>query len=98
MFQTQHPREIADREFDGGSFEIPPQGVSLKSCSFRGIGMTGQVIAVWFAKGCSFQACEFTGTGFRAGYFGGGEAAGFLPTVYRECCFDRSDLNGMSFG
>jgi len=98
MLTTQRPVEITNYALDAAPIEIPPGGVSLKACSFRNLDMAGIVIPVFFARGCSFDSCNFTGTRFAAGYFGGGEAAGFSQTIYRNCCFDRCELDGISFG
>ena len=98
MPTTHRPTEITNYALDAAPIEIPPGGVSLKACSFRNLDMAGIVIPVFFARGCSFDSCNFTGTRFAAGYFGGGEAAGFSQTVYRDCCFDRCELDGISFG
>jgi hypothetical protein len=98
MSTTSRPVEMANCSFDAAPIEIPSGGVSLKTCSFRNLAMAGLVIPVFFARGCGFDACNFTGTRFGAGYFGGGEAAGFSQTIYRDCSFDRCDLDGISFG
>jgi len=98
MSKTHRPIEFTNYELDAAPIEIPPGGVSLKACSFRNLDMAGIVISVFIARGCGFDSCNFTGTRFGAGYFGGGEAAGFSQTVYRNCCFDRCGLDGISLG
>jgi uncharacterized protein YjbI with pentapeptide repeats len=98
MSKIHRPIELVDCEFDAAPIVIPPGGISLKACSFRNLDMAGIVISVFIARGCSFDSCNFTGTRFGAGYFGGGEAAGFSQTVYRNCCFDRCGLDGIDFG
>ncbi|HEY2017770.1 MAG TPA: hypothetical protein VGH38_29900 [Bryobacteraceae bacterium] len=95
---SDRPVELANRALDGGPFAIPPGGVSLKDSTFRNLDLTGISISIFFAKGCRFDFCNFSGTRFRGGYFGGGEAAEFSQTVYRNCCFDGSDLEGIAFG
>lgn len=98
MSRTHRPIEITNCALDTTPIEIAPGGVSLKACSFRNVDMAGILIPVFIARGCSFDSCNFTGTWFGAGYFGGGEAAGFSQTVYRDCSFDRCGLDGISFG
>jgi uncharacterized protein YjbI with pentapeptide repeats len=98
MSKRYRPIELADYELDAAPIVIPPGGISLKACSFRNLDMAGIVISVFIARECSFDSCNFTGTRFGAGYFGGGEAAGFSQTVYRNCYFDRCGLDGIGFG
>jgi hypothetical protein len=98
MSSTKRPTELMNYALDAAPIEIPPSGVSMRACSFRNVDIVGIVIPIFFARGCSFDSCNFTGTRFGAGYFGGGEAAGFSQTVYRSCCFDGCDLDGISFG
>jgi len=98
MSTTHRPIEITDYAFDASPIEIPPGGVSLKACSFRTVDLAGILIPFFIARGCSFDSCNFTGTRFGAGYFGGGEGAGFPQTVYRDCTFDRCGLDGIGFG
>src|SRR5215468_534554 len=98
MSKTHRPIAFTNYELDAASIEIPPGGVSLTACSFRNLDLTEVSFRVFIARGCDFDSCNFTGTWFGAGYFGGGEAAGFSQTVYRNCCFDRSDLDAISFG
>ena len=98
MSRTHRPVEFTNYDLDAAPIEIPPGGVSLRACSFRNLEMAGITIPVLFARGCSFDSCNFTGVRFGAGYFGGGEGAGFSQTVYRNCCFDRCVLEGIDFG
>jgi hypothetical protein len=61
MSKTYRPVEFTNYELDAAPIEIPPGGVSLKACSFRNLEMAGITIPVLFARGCSFDSCNFTG-------------------------------------
>jgi uncharacterized protein YjbI with pentapeptide repeats len=95
---AHRPVEFTNCQLEAAPIEIPPGGVSLKDCSFRKLDMGGLTIRFFVARGCGFESCNFAGTRFGGGYLGGGEGAGFSQTVYRNCCFDRCGLEGISFG
>jgi hypothetical protein len=82
MSKANRPTEIANCALDAGALELPSGGVLLKACSFRSVNLAGIPIPVFIARGCSFDSCNLTGTWLGAGYFRGGEAAGFSQTVY----------------
>jgi hypothetical protein len=92
------PHGIRNCAFDGAPFEIPPEGISLTECVLRHLSFDGYLIAVFFARGCVVESCDFRRAYLDKGYFGGGEGAGFSQTVYRDCTFDGAVLEGMSFG
>ena len=89
---------VERRTFDGGELNMPAGDLSLTECEFRVVSWEGRVTPVFFARGCFFEHCDFREARFERGYFGGGEGAAYRQTLYRDCNFENSVFEEMSFG